>query len=67
MIFRVLIVMADLQNIIYCMLWTLTQADNNEDLVCEAFLDLRKAYDLLDHCLLLQCLFDLGISGVELT
>ena len=45
---------------------TITQALNNGDSVYAAFLDLRKAFDLLDHCLLLQCLFELGISGVEL-
>ena len=37
------------------------------DSVCAAFLDLRKAFDSLDHCLLLKRLFDLGISGIELT
>ena len=45
---------------------TITQALDNGDSVCAAFLDLRKAFDSLDHCLLLQCLFDLGVSGVEL-
>ena len=30
-------------------------------------MDLRKVFDLLDHCLLLQHLFNLGISWVELT
>ena len=39
----------------------------NGDSVCAAFLDLRKAFDSLDHCLLLKRLFDLGVSGVELT
>ena len=42
---------------------TITQALDNGDSVCAAFLDLKKAFDLLDHCLLLQCL---GVSGVEL-
>ena len=46
---------------------TITQALDNGDSVCVAFLDLRKAFDSLDHCLLLQRLFDLGISGVEPT
>ena len=46
---------------------TITQALDNGDSVCAAFLDLKKAFDSLDHCLLLQRLFDLGISGVELT
>ena len=31
---------------------TITQALNNRDSVCAAFLDLRKAFDSLDHCLL---------------
>ena len=29
--------------------------------VCAAFIDLRKAFDLLDHCLLLQRISDLGV------
>ena len=45
---------------------TITQALDNGDSVCAAFLDLRKAFDSLDHCLLLQRLFDLGVTGVEL-
>ena len=46
---------------------TIIQALDNGDSVCAAFLDLRKAFDSLDHCLLLERLFDLGVSGVELT
>ena len=46
---------------------TITQALDNGDSVCAAFLDLRNAFNLLDHCLLLQCCFNLGISGVEMT
>ena len=46
---------------------TIIQALDNGDSVCAAFLDLRKAFDSLDHCLLLRRLFDLGVSGVELT
>ena len=34
---------------------------------CVTDLDLRKAFDSLVHCLLLQRLFNLGISRVELT
>ena len=31
--------------------------------VCAAFLDLRKAYDSLDHCILLQRISDIGVSN----
>ena len=34
--------------------------------VCAAFLDLRKAFDSLDHSLLLQRLHQLGICGTEI-
>ena len=34
--------------------------------VCAAFLDLRKAFDSLDHHLLLNRLFSLGVIYVEL-
>ena len=34
--------------------------------VCAIFLDLRKAFDSLDHHLLLNRLFELGVSGTEL-
>ena len=46
---------------------TITQALDERDSVCAAFLDLRKAFDSLDHCLLLKQLLNLGVSGVELT
>ena len=47
------------------MLWT---PYSSGDSVCAAFFDLRKAFDLFDHCLLLQRdhLFGLKVSGVEL-
>ena len=34
--------------------------------VCAAFVDIRKAYDSLDHCVLLHRLSDLGVSCVAL-
>ena len=36
------------------------------DCVCAAFLDLRKAFDSLDHCILLGRLQKLEVTGVEL-
>ena len=55
------------EHIIFYVVDTIAQVLDNEDSVCAAFLDLRKTFDLLDHCHLLQRLFDLGISEVELT
>ena len=34
--------------------------------VCATFLDLHKAFDSLDHHLLLKRLFELGVDGIEL-
>ena len=34
--------------------------------VCATFLDLRKAFDSLDHTILLERLHQLGVSGTEL-
>ena len=45
---------------------TIVQAVDGDNCVCAAFLDLRKAFDSLDHCILLQRLQKLGIMGVEL-
>ena len=36
------------------------------DVVCASFLDIRKAFYSLDHCVLLHRLFDLGVSCVAL-
>ena len=40
---------------------TITQALDNGDSVCAVFLDLRKAFDSLDHSILLQRLSNIGI------
>ena len=34
--------------------------------VCATFLDLCRAFDSLDHHLLLEHLFELGVGGIEL-
>ena len=34
--------------------------------ICVSFLDLRKAFDSLDHCILLQRIYDLGVSSQAL-
>ena len=41
----------------------IVQAFDAGKYVCAAFLDLCKAFDSLDHHLLLDCLFNLGVSG----
>ena len=48
---------------------TITQALDAHQVVCTAFLDLRKAFDLLDHVILLKQLSALGIHypGLLLT
>ena len=33
------------------------------NVVCATFIDLRKAFDSLDHCLLLQKISELGVHG----
>ena len=45
---------------------TIVQAVDAGKCVCAAFLDLRKAFDSLDQCILLGHLQQLGVSGVEL-
>ena len=45
---------------------TIVWAVDAGDCVCAAFLDLRKAFDSLDHCILLRRLQKLGVTGVEL-
>ena len=45
---------------------TIVQAVDHGKHVCAAFLDLRKAFDFLDHYLLLDRLYGLGVSGKEL-
>jgi len=39
---------------------------DKRDTVCAAFLDLQKAFDSLDHCVLLHRLSDLRVSHVAL-
>ena len=40
---------------------------NSIDSVCVAFLDSKKAFDSLDHCILLQRLSELGVSITTLS
>ena len=40
---------------------------DHRQIVCAAFLDLRKAFDSLDHVMLLECLSTMGVHGVELS
>ena len=44
----------------------IVQAVDGSNFVCAAFLNLRKAFDSLDHHLLLDRLFSLGVIDVEL-
>jgi len=44
----------------------IVQVVDHGDYICAAFLDLRKAFDSLDHCLLLKRLSGLEVTGVEL-
>ena len=44
----------------------IVQTVDTGDCVSAAFLDLRKAFDSLDHCILLGRLQKLGVTGVEL-
>jgi len=46
---------------------TVSQAIDSRKSSCIAFLDLRKAFDSLDHTLLLQRLNNLGVWGKEMT
>ena len=45
---------------------TIVRALDQDLVVCAAFLDLRKAFDSLDHVLSLRRLQQLGVYGVEL-
>ena len=44
----------------------IVQAIDAGDCVHVAFLVLRKAFDSLDHCILLQHIQKLGVTGAEL-
>ena len=44
----------------------IVQAIDAGKYVCATFLDLRNAFVSLDHHLLLECLFELGVSGIKL-
>ena len=45
------------------MLLTVDHIVNTLDAVCATFLNLKKAFDSLDHCILLQRIDDLGVAG----
>jgi len=45
---------------------TIVHAPDQGLAVCAAFLDLRKAFDSLDHVILLEKLHKLGVCNVEL-
>jgi len=46
---------------------TITQSLDAHQVVCTVFLDLRKAFDSLDHVKLLERLSVLGVHGTELS
>ena len=46
---------------------SITQASDAGEVVCTVFLDLRKAFDFLDHVILLKRLCALGVHDIELT
>ena len=46
---------------------TITQALDARQIVCTAFLDLRKAFDSLDHVMLLERLCTMGVHGRALS
>ena len=59
------------QLIIFCctlqtQLFRLLMLEVESMFVQPSYVDLCKAFDSLDHCLLLECLFDFGVCGIEL-
>ena len=54
------------ENILLVAVDTIVTCLDKEDVVCTSFLDIRKAFDSLDHCALFCRLFDLGVSCVAL-
>ena len=44
----------------------ISESLNNDDIACAIFLDLRKAFELVDHGILLLKLESLGVSGLSL-
>ena len=46
---------------------TIVNALDHRQIVCAVFLDLRKAFDSLDHVMLLERLSTMGVHGVELS
>ena len=55
------------KQILLCAVDTIVNALDHRRIVCAAFLDLRKAFDSLEHVMLLERLSTMGVHGVELS